>query len=303
MDLTRSATYRTFDFNDVAQGSDSHPLGSRIEEVIWAPVPGVGYTEKRARSSGREASDVYSDGLRLQIRATLFGDSRGDLFDRKNDLMAACNPELAYAEDSDVKGYLPLAYSEATDDTANFASGVRSMFVNVRPLASPGLRFLRDGSGGADTKGFGLPYEVTFEALDPRRYVNSLVQVDMSGAQSGSGTFTHRGNIASPLTIILASLTSSPQDFTFSGNGTSLTISIPDLAGGVHTLTMDPARQHIVVQSYLGNDTIEGGYVTWDTERTLPYVAAGGSAYSWAVDGGVNLQSGSYLQYYEAFAG
>jgi hypothetical protein len=300
--LGQPVTYRGVNLNDV-EITNGQPLGCQVEAAEWLPAAGVGYTEKRAHADGADAGDVFSAARRLRLRGVVYGSSRGDTFDRKQELLAALNPQLAYAGALDDLGYQALTYFEPTADTANWPTGRRDLFINVRPLATPGLNYVRDRMGDAP-KGFGLPWEVILEAIDPRIYCATARTVDLSGDTDGtSGSLIHRGDYPAPLTITLVSDTSSPQNFRFVGFNADITVPIPDLAGGPCTITVSPGGKKIVQLTYLGNTTLRMDLATYDAEQGFAEVAAGGGAYSWTLDGGVALLDGSELSYYEAFAG
>lgn len=297
-DLAQSITYRGLDLNAAAIASSGGPItGSKVESFTWPPVAGVGYTEKRTQGDGLDASDVFLGGRQFALRGTLYGATRAATFDAWRNLAAVLAPSLAFDDDPDNFGFLPLAFSMPTDDTDNFPSGTIDVFINVRPTGTPDFGTIsRDASGG-DTA-FALPWSVVFQARDPRVYVATAVEIDISGSSGASGTFTNRGTYPTPLTIVLVSAASSPQAFTYIGQDSDIVIAIPDLADGQHTLTLGDNRQ--VIQSYLGNNTLVNGDLATSAEKIYPEVGVGGGAYSWTAPDH-NLLAGSVLRYHEAF--
>lgn len=299
--LGQPVTYRGVDLNDV-DIINGQPLGSQVEAAEWLPVAGVGYSEKRAHGDGADAGDVFSASRRLHLRGVVYGSSRGDTFDRKQRILAAINPQLAYADALDDLGYQALTYFEPTDDTANWPAARRDLQLNVRPMATPGLNYVRDRMGDAPN-GFGLPWDVIFEAKDPRVYCATLTEVAIDGDTDGaSGTLVQRGDYPSPMTIILVSDTASPQNFRFVGFNADITVPIPNLDGGPCTITYD-GDKHVVYLSYLGNTTLRMDLATYDAEQTFPELPAGGGAYAWTLDGATALLAGSKITYREAFSG
>lgn len=300
IDLSASVTYRGQELNGADIASPAGPIsGCKIESFTWPPVAGVGYTEKRTQGDGLDSSDVFAGGRRFSLRGTLYGSTRGATFDLFRTLSAIFAPTLAYDDDADAFGYRPLAFSSPTADLDNFGSGTISLFANVRPLGTPDFGAIsRDTSGG--TKPFAMPWTVTLEARDPRIYVATPVEVSLAGADGGSGTLAQRGSYPTPLTIILVSDTSSPQNFRFLGMDSDITIAIPDLAGGGHTLRFDGDTRQLT-RVYLGNTELENGYLSSAAEVTYPLVPAGGGGYVWTISAHTNLLSGSKLLYYEAF--
>jgi hypothetical protein len=301
MDLTRSITYRNFNLNGRAH--DSGILsGCQTDRLEWGAAAGVGYTEKRARDDGSDASDVFLGARRARLSGTLYGTSRGDLYDQIDNFLAAFTPTLAYRDSQDTHGYLPLTFYRPTALTDDFPTGLRELFINVRPLEVPAVTFIADRSGGGDDDPVGIQWSALIEARDPRVYLADPVEIDLSGDTNGdTGTLVNRGNYHSPLTIILVSDAGANQDFRFVGFGADLTVSIPDLADGESTITLDGNRK-ITTLSYLGNTTLRMDLAESDAEVTWPQVAPGGGGYAWTL-GGTALLSGSMLRYYEAWVG
>lgn len=302
MDLTQSITYRTFDFNDAALTAGTGPIlsGCKVESVEWPGVQAVGYTEKTARFDGLDASDVYLGGRRVTLAGVLYGATRADLWDRWRALVAATTPTLAYADAPDAWGYVPLVFSEPTGDTDTYASGLIELFMRARPLAQASTVIRDDQTGGEDSRGLSLRWQAPFEMRDPRRYVNTLTEIALTGATSGSGTAANAGNYPTPMTIILVSPAGGDQTFHLEGpGGVDITVTIPDLTSD-STITID-ANERRVRCSVSGVETLQPDYAEFDAERTFPYVPAGGDTYAWSLSS-ANLSAGSKMTYYPAYA-
>lgn len=62
IDLGGSVGYNGFQLHDgsvTGDGSTSSIGGCKIERIVASPVAAIGYSEKRARADGNDASDVY----------------------------------------------------------------------------------------------------------------------------------------------------------------------------------------------------------------------------------------------------
>lgn len=270
-DQSAAVTYRGFDFNDAERNAAAGPLvGCLLEKIGWPGLAGVGYVEKRARGDGADASDVYLPARRFTMSGTIYGATRADTFDRLNDLIAALTPTLAYDDDADAHGYLPLAGTQPTDRTDDFSSGSKSLYINCRPVAQPSLDFDRDRTGGQDSKGFGIGWSVQMEAIDPRVYVSEEVEATLGA----SGTLDNRGNYPTPLTITVTGTAGST--VRFEGLGCDLTITVEDADG---TYVLDAAKKTLT-ETLGGQTALRGDLVTFDAERMYPFVPAGGGSYT-----------------------
>lgn len=293
IDLAEAAAYRGFALNTVTSGT-----GCLLEQMLLPGVSAVGYTEKRARADGTDAGDVYQGARRFTLRGTIYGATRGALFDQYRAIIAAFTATRSYDDDADALGYQPFTFSSPTADTANFPSGAIDLFINIRPLAQPSFEINRDTTGG--DKGGGLPWSVPVEARDPRFYVATPVEVALTGATSGSGTMTNRGNYPTRAEVIVVSNAATAQTLHLVAGDADVTITVPSLADGPSTITLgsDPK---VVTLDYLGNQTYRPDLISWAAQRSYPTLAPGDNAYSWTLSS-AQLASGSLIRYYEAFA-
>lgn len=299
-DLTQPVTYRSFALNDAVTTS-GQIVGCRLEGVTVMATSGIGYVEKRSQDDGLDASDVYLGGRRLRLRGTMYGTSRGDAFDRLDDLRAALTPTLAYADDNAGSGYLPLLGAKATARTDEFPSGYISLYINVRPLATLQTDLSGDNSGGLDTVGFGIPWVAEIEAKDPRFYGETAKTVDISGDTSGSGTLDNTGTYPTPLTFLLYADTDNATIFNFVGLGADVSLEIPALTGGACLLTLD-GHEKVALLTYGGQELLRMDLLATDGATQFPSApAGGGGAYAWTLSNSNLLLEGSIISYHEAY--
>lgn len=300
MDLTSAVTYRGVELNSavgpLAPGA-SVIVGNQIESALWHSIAGVGYTEKRARDDGKDASDVYLDGRRLTLSGVTHGSSHGDAQDRFAEVMAAFAPTLAYGANSDELGYLPLYFKRRTARLDDFPSGLIDLFSNMRPLALPSFPVNRDSSGDDAAKPADVRWEVTLEAIDPRLYVDELIEVEWEDPPSG--TLVHRGNYPSPLFVFLNVAASGIESAHFVVGDSDFTFTI--LADALaQTITFDGLKR-IVNVTRNGQTYLQMNVLQIDSSAT-PFVPPGGCDWEWAGGvGGGGLIGGSLLYYREAF--
>lgn len=285
MDLSEPIEYRGFNFNDAVKSGDTI-VGCKVIQAFWQGPAGVGYTEKRARADGNDAGDVYLGPRRLRLSGELYGSTRADTFTRLRNIRAACLPTLAYADDEDNQGYTPLSYSDGIDD----------LYLYVRPLAGVEADFQADKQGSGDD-GFAIQYAVTFEAKDPRAYVQTEEAVDIDGMTSGTGTMEN-GDYPTPIDIVLASTANTPITFRFLGFDADVTLTVPDLPDGPCTVRYY-GKERIVRKSYLGNTTLAMDLVSFDAEVMYPEIPAGGGVYSWTAT--AQPAAGSQIIYRKAY--
>lgn len=288
MDLTQPVEYRRFSLNDAVRLTTGGPIsGCALERVNYSNVPAVGYTEKRSLSDGFDSGDVFLGMRRIQLQGTLYGISPGELFDKKQDLVAALSPTLAYAEYPQNYGYLPLDWWEPTADT-RFDTPyptpfLRHVYCNVRPTALPQFEIIRDRLGQPKPhEGLSLQWQAMVEAKDPRIYLDPAIYTyfyPMSNT-SGSGTFVNRGDYPAPLQALLEITAHADQRYWhFTGGGTVLTISLPPTTvtqvfrydGYLKVLTVTENSKE-----YLRMDLLDT-----TAEITHPLIKPGTTTWSW----------------------
>ena len=280
--MTLVSRLRTgFELNDAVMSSGSL-VGCRLDSIVNQPIQGVGYVEKRARGDGYDSVDVYLGSARLRLSGMIFGSNRGDTYDRLADLRAAFTPTLAYDDDSENSGYIPLYYTRPTNRTSDYETGKIDLFINVRPLTVPQIVITSDNSGGyKDTEGFAISWVVDVEAKDPRSYSVIEKTIDLSTEFMGEGTFNNIGNYPAPIEFRLYADANSPAIFYFQCDGSNIAIEVPFLDGDPCSVTLDPWK-NVVILSYSINELLRMDLFTSNGEKPFPQAQANGGGYfSW----------------------
>lgn len=201
MDTTRDIIYRTFKLNDstVAANVDASDglakgiSGCVVDEFDPDDTDVVQFSEKRAETDGMDVGSPFLGGRRIRIQGTAYGKTRALCYDVLRQLRAVMDPINASREIPADKGYLPLYFSEPTNDTANFPSGA----IDMRALVMPkGFRspVSRDQHGGLDGDAMAMTWSAVFNMRDPK-FEGSTPQdvafadtVVVSGATANAGT-------------------------------------------------------------------------------------------------------------------
>lgn len=283
MDLKASVHYRGVDLNTTnrTSGIGGGISGLQLNAVDFSPVAPVGYTEKRARGAGRDASDVYPDGRRISLQGQAYGRSRAEVYDFVRDLAVLFDAASAFDDDPAAQGYLPITFTEPTE-LVTFPDGLE-LAINARPAAAASFQIVRDLLGGADSKGGSILYQAVLEAIDPRVYVSEPVVVDLLGTGGAEPALIHRGTVPSPVMVRLSipgSLAAGTVTLTL--NGDAIVIAVLDSAsqqdylydgakrllwrttGGVTTLKLSLlTSNHRLVQP--GPNTL-----VWSSTQALP---------------------------------
>lgn len=284
MDLTKAVSYRGLDLNSVSFSAGLPISGIAIDAVDYHAVEAVGYREKRSLADGLDASDVFLGGRTLRMRGSLYGLTRGDLYDHLHALRAALSPTAAYAESPSDYGYLPLNFEAPTADTINHPLGYIPQMILARPLTVPEFVIVRDHIGGESSLGVSISWSVALEAKDPRIYAQSEVSTffDAAGtATSGSGSVVNKGAYPAPLMMLVyvpASVTFL-RTLTFTAFGAEVAITLPD---STHART---ARYNGVEKTLhleeSGVESLRMDLLSLSGADNHPLVPSGSSAYSW----------------------
>ena len=300
IDVSGQIAFNGFNLNDANHTADGPISGCNIDRIMETSVQGVGYTEKRARSDGSDASDVYLGPRRFSLHGTLYGLTRADTFERFHALTAAFSPTLCYRADPEHKGYLPLTWQQPVSDVDNSPI---NLALRCRPMDQPiagslGWRYhvwedankmgqvdyaINDDGGD----GLSLAWVVNMEAIDPRFYTWTYYyylsrSIDLSAQGTGDGypiDFANIGNYYAPIKITLVSDASSPQQFVFTGLGADIRITIPDIA--VQTTVVYDGWTRLVTLAYGGNTILRPDLIAYTAERTYPEVPPGGASATW----------------------
>ncbi len=251
-DLTRSIDYglsRIFSFNDVTQDEGtSTQVGCVVDEVTYGEVEVAGYTEKRSLDDGHDATDVYLGRRRITLRGTIYGRSKGDLFDRLREMRYAINPRLAYEESPGDKGYLPLAFWEPTEELATYDEGLLNLMFKARASSGVVTSFRRDAQGGPDASPNSAPYAVTFEAADPRVYARERSTESLSGAE-GTLELVNRGGHPAPINLVLVNEADADHAFTFTMTVGGVPMAVTFPAGtGTQVIRVDGYQKVVTLQ-------------------------------------------------------
>lgn len=174
-DTTQDIIYRNFKLNDsgVAAAVDSSDgigkgiAGCIIDEFDPDDMDVVQFMEKRAEADGMDVGKPFLGGRRLRISGTIYGKTRALGFDAARQLRAVLDPVLASREVPADKGYLPLYFSEPTNNVEDFPTGAIAMRALVMPkgFRSP---INRDQHGGTDDNGLAMRWSVVFNMRDPK---------------------------------------------------------------------------------------------------------------------------------------
>ena len=304
MDLSRAVVYRGFNLNGVTQiAAQERMYGSAIESVRMGNVQGIGWTEKRSLGDGNDASDVYLGARRVQLTGHIYGRTRAELFDFQQDLVTVLSPTSSYMSNPAEFGYNPMYYAVPTEDTAYAADTngdrLRTLYMNLRPLATPAVDILRDAIGGQDDLGTGISWASTLEAKDPRIYVFPDKEVNIyafSGVTS-SGTFHNRGDYPAPLNMMLVVPAFTPAAFHFTGGGSSMYIDVP--TSSVQQAYRYDGYLRVLTVETNGVEVLRMDQLRFVNETTHPMIQPGHSAWSFE---GPALAPGSRMFWSEAYS-
>lgn len=262
MDLSKAISYNGLTISGVTRSSGGLPAyGMQIERANFSDAEVTSYVDKSALQDGVDVGDVYLGRRVLNIRASVFGTSQGDAWDRLADFLAAFNPRLAYNADTANLGFLPFDFYQPTADIATWATsaypnGIPLRFY-CRPAALPTWEVLRDSTGGAASGGLAFDVSVPLVMRDPRKYLQTAQTLTVTGSSQSA---TYRGNYPTWGTITITKTSAAgPSNFTVVLSGQTSVFDLSS-AGGL-------------------------GY-TIDYERKLFYLtSSGASRMSWVTTG------------------
>jgi len=285
MDLTRPVTYRNFELNTPVNEGGNTPIdGCQIDDVDFTPIDGYGYREKRSQSDGLDASDVFLGGRTVRLAGTLYGKTRGDLFDTLAEFRAALSPTAAFAEGPGDLGYLPLNFEDATLDLTNYPEGFIEKMMRMRPLGTPRTHISRDKVGGVSNFGFSISWDVMMEARDPRIYAQSPVEVffDATGnTNAGSGTVINRGAYPAPLKVeMFVGSGSADRVIELTAFGSVVKLTVPGPSGTDRVLRYDGVEKWAVLEEE-GVEVLRMDLLEFPSGLQHPLVPAGQSSFSW----------------------
>lgn len=211
MDLSKKIWYNALTVNGVMTPVAGTPLsGYTVDSVEPAAVDVRGYKAPRATADGMDASDVFLGERRFGAIISVYGSTRGDFWDKAQDLLAAFSPTIAYNADTANLGFLPFNFYQPTADistwpTSTYPDGIPLLYY-VRSAHAPVYLIRRDEDGGQAGLGLSKQFRVTMAARDPRKYLQSESTVTIaSTASSATSSIAYLGDYPTTGTITIVS--------------------------------------------------------------------------------------------------
>jgi len=188
MDLTRDIIYRNFKLNDstvaaqvVGDGLGQGMSGCVLDTFDPDDTDVVQFSEKRAEADGMDVGSPFFGARRIRLSGTVYGQTRALCYDTMRQLRAVLDPVLASRESPADKGYLPLYFTEPTNDIADFATGT----IDQRALVMPKVFRApsdRDMVGGVDGDALAWPWSAVLVMKDPK--FEGIVPQDVAFSQT-----------------------------------------------------------------------------------------------------------------------
>lgn len=174
-DTTRLVTtYNGLSFNNPADAADdTFEINSVAPHFVTDTIEDPAVTE-----DGSEIYGVRKQKLILTIDGTIRAQSIAALYDKKKLLAKTIDPAKLSHENPTTQGFLPLAFSTPTADTANYATGLVSSlyYARVKTYTPPVI---------SEYTGLASFFRIEFEIKDPRRYFAT------QQTQNGAGTINN----------------------------------------------------------------------------------------------------------------
>ncbi|HET7070155.1 MAG TPA: hypothetical protein VFI40_04980 [Nocardioides sp.] len=306
MDLTRDVVYRNFTLNDsevasnvtAPSGIGRGITGCVIDTADLSDVDVVQFLEKRSAQDGMDAGDVFLGARRLRMAGTLYAVTRALLFDQIRALKSALSPTLAQRESPDDKGYLPIYYSEPTNDIENFPEGVIELRALVMPRAIQVI-LDRDKMGGSDSDALAVPWQATLLMKDPRIMSAEPWDHDFTvDVTADADDFLNRGNYHAPLNMLLV-VGSAAGSISVTAGGSVFTITVPASTGD-RTIRYNGEDKALTVEE-AGVKSLRMDLLTFLNSTTHPLVPGGTSPYSITFTTSTP-KTGSHMWFWESWA-
>ena len=304
MDLAegKSVLYRNFDLNSITQaaGQDigSGLGGCQVDHVDWSDLDVVQFSEKRSLADGLDVGVPYLGGRRMTMTGTLYGVTRALLYDALRDLSAVLNPVLAYREEPGSLGYLPLYFSEPTNDIDNWPDGA----IPMRVLAMPHNfqhSIVRNATGGDDGQALAIPWSCLFTMRDPRIYAECPIEIAFTPTSSVADDVNNPGIYPAPLNGEWI-VTSHAGTITIAMGDSQLTITIPTSSG--QRIVRMKGEDKILTIEEDSTEALAMNAITFQNSTTWPLMPPGISAYSVSFGSGLVLaDTNSKLWFWPAF--
>lgn len=282
MDTTRDILYRNFKLNDseisasidAEDGLGKGISGCTIENFDPDDEDLVQFKEKKAEADGLDVGKPFHGGRRIRIDGTIYGKTRALCYDLSRELRAVLDPVLAAREIPADNGYLPMYWSEPTNDTENFPTGAIAMRALVMPRNFRGP-INRDTHGGEDGDALAMSWSVIMEMREPKfegATPQDVVFPDtpvVSGGTAAASTnlITKTGHGLTAGTriyftaIATTGLAKNTSYYVISSGLTADAFKVSTTAGGsAFDITADGAVSYALYQTFTGNFLNRGNY-------------------------------------------
>lgn len=178
--------------------------------------------EKRALRDGADASDVFLGKRSVRLVVSAYGSTKGDFWDKAQDLLAAFSPTLALNADTAQLGFLPFDFFQPTADistwpTSTYPNGI-PLRMYLRPVSIAGQVMDRDTDGGIASLGLAKKFTIGLVARDP-------LKVAINGTSSTASSYTNKGDTPVYPFIYIAATTATGT-WTGTLNGASWTVNV-----------------------------------------------------------------------------
>lgn len=305
MDISRDVTYRGFKLNDedltitAGNGIGSGLSGCILDSADISDVDVVQFTEKRSLQDGMDVGDVYLGARRVRLAGTLYGLTKGLLFDSLQSLRDATSPTLAFRESPAEKGYLPLYYSVPTNRVAEYPTGAIALRVLALPRSFQAI-IQRDNIGSDDEDSLAIPWQATFVCKDPRIMAAAPQEYTFTpgAAYTATGDFVNRGSYHAPLNM-LVSVGTAAGSIVVNGGGSVFTITVP--SSTLSRIIRYNGEEKILTVTENNVEALRMDLLTFQQSTTHPLIPHGTSGYTVTFTG-VTINSGSRMWFWESYA-
>lgn len=135
--------------------------------------------EVREYESGLEAYGAFKRGKLLILQGVIRAATWGALYDRIEDVAAAFDPDAVSRDNPDTFGFLAYDFDVPTADAVNFPTGLMPCryYVRAEEAFEPPI---------SQYAGIAVPFQLPLLAADPRRYLQSVSQLNGAGSADNS---------------------------------------------------------------------------------------------------------------------
>lgn len=304
VDTNEDIVYRSYLLNSkdiqanivTGHGAGKGITGSVVDSVDFSDVDVIQFTEKRSEQDGMDAGDVFLGARRISMTGTLYGLSRGLLFDEYRAWAAALSPVLAQREMPADKGFCPLYFSIPTADNETYPTSFP--LIPMRVLAVPRAKkvtWQRRQTGGKDTDPLALPWSATFLQRDPNIYAQTPQDYDLY--TTPQGTLINRGSyIVRPNLLLIVGAAADVVTVTLGAS--IMTITVPASSGN-RTIRYKGQDKVLTVEE--GDvETLRFDLLDLGTQEAHPVILPGASGYHVSFASAAPLD-GSRLWFWESY--